>query len=888
MIEIPTHFFTDGLCIFPSGKMYFSVAFKDSFNYRGISIKGGSKKVYNHVSLFMENNGDPIWYLTEAADTNKGFIQFYNSFYRGDYIYLNGVIQHGSSSYGGFPIDVDTSNAWWHHYFVAKIDTLGNVLWVLSSQKHLSGNRHSAPHALEVDYNGNPIFAARFSEYISLLDTIFFSGPNINSLIFKITDFSIARGNVYPGPYCAGDTFEIPYKVKGKFNTDNEFVAQISDEDGDFLGGERELGRVKSNGDGVVKGVLPMFNVISSGNYRIRILSTSPAAQSYYRQDTLRLLIYSRDSANAGPDTTICYGQKIRLRTAGGTKWEWTPTAALDNPNIYRPFASPKTDTEYRIIISDSSGCGDVDTDYVWVRVRQPLKINPAFPDTTICRGQPVELSAAALGGDSTRPHIDWYERINGTDIFLDSGTKFLTTTCGDSCENQPKNIIAVLTDNCTVEPDTGLYKISVLDALDVSIVNKHKKILADTLLCQQQPVTLHLLAKGGKSPYSVNWYDSAGNITMGDSLKLSPAVQGTYTAVLTDNCTVKPDTVRTVINLRPPLSVTVDAEDSVCEGKLVTLRATGKGGDTAKHTFKWNNGAWTFNNTPAFDNPFNTGYYKVMLSDNCSPAVTDSFKITVIPIPIADFDVSPITGCPPLNVIFTDKSTNNDTLLNTWKILPAEALGVKTHTHPFYNSGNYNFGITVSNKFGCTNDTARNVRIDVYPKPTASFFIKPEIKEVEEPLLLYNTTQNGGSYTWDFGNGNILKQNNRNDTTFSYTDSGTYTITLIAENDKGCKDTTRQLIRVFDKIHCTIPNAFTPNGDGLNPTFSPVCAGIATYILTIYNRWGQVLHNCENCGWDGTYDGTPVIDGVYMYKIQLQGDSRRKSTVFGTVNVIR
>ncbi|HYG16406.1 MAG TPA: PKD domain-containing protein, partial [Bacteroidia bacterium] len=774
------------------------------------------------------------------------------------------------------------------HYIAAKLDTLGNCLWTLSANEKKPSFTFSLPQRQEVDYNGNPIFTGYFSDSLFLLDTVFFAGQNTNTFIYKIADFSITRGDVYPGPYCAGDTIDIPYTVKGKFNTGNEFIAQLSDEDGNFLGGKRELGRLKSNTDGVVKGILPLFSVFTSGNYRIRILSTSPPAQSYYRQDTLRLLIYSRDSANAGLDTTICYGQKIRLTTTGGSKWEWAPAATLDNPATYRPFASPKTDTEYRIIISDSSGCGDVDTDYVWVRVRQPLKIDPAFPDTTICRGQPVELSAATLGGDSLNYRVAWYERINGADVFIDSGTKFITTTCGDSCEGQPKNIIAVLTDNCTVEPDTGFYKISVLDALDISIINAHKKLLTDTLLCEQQSVTLHALGKGGRLPYTVKWYDSAGNIATGDSALLQPALRGIYTAVLTDNCTIKPDTARAIVSLRPPLSVTVDADDSICEGKLVTLRATGTGGDTTKYAFKWNNGAWSFDNTPAFHSPLTTGYYKITLSDNCSPAVTDSFKITVLPVPVADFDVSPTSGCPPLQVTFTDKSVNHDTTLTTWKISPAEALGVKTHTHPFYSGGNYHFGITVKNAFGCVHDTAKNVKIEVYNKPTASFFIKPDIKEIEEPLLLYNTSQNGNTYTWDFGNGTILGQNNRNDTSFSYTDSGTYEVKLIAENDKGCKDTTSQLIRVFDKIHCVIPNAFTPNNDGLNPVFAPVCAGIAQYTLTIYNRWGQVLHNCENCSWDGTYDGAPVIDGVYMYQIQLRGENRKKSTVFGMVNVIR
>src|SRR5690606_34188733 len=127
------------------------------------------------------------------------------------------------------------------------------------------------------------------------------------------------------GPYCAGDTFYIPYTTQGVFSDTNTFIAELSDENGEFIGRERTLVSLKTNKDSLITGVLPLFQVASSELYRIRIRSTAPQAQSFYKLDTLNLLIYSRDKADPGPAETICKGDTIEIQTFGGTKWTWSP-----------------------------------------------------------------------------------------------------------------------------------------------------------------------------------------------------------------------------------------------------------------------------------------------------------------------------------------------------------------------------------------------------------------------------------------------------------------------------------------------------------------------------------------------------------------------------------
>ncbi len=449
----------------PPGKIFTSIVFDTTFQYGNQSFT--STKSGNCLLLFLDNAGGLIWSIQEENSVGKGFTQASHSAYKNGNFYCSGTLSGGSTGFKGIPVTFyDTSSE--AVPIFAKFDTLGNCLWAFADSKPNGTGKFAMGQGLEVDSDGNPIVTSFFQDKVSLLDTSFKLLQNsTNTLIFKLTDYSIYRGNVLKGPYCAGDNIDIPFTKKGKFKADNEFIAQLSDENGEFIGKERELGRLKDTTNGVVKGTLPLFNVKTSGKYRIRILSTNPVAQSFYRQDTLRLLIYSRDTANAGNDTFICKGQNVQLSTTGGTKWSWSPSNSLNNASIHDPIATPETDTRYRIIISDSSGCGNTDTDYVWVRVSKPLNIEAPFTDTTLCKGQQLKLWATGAGGDSTRYIINWYEQQPNNTILVKDSTATITVTSPQT----KKTFYAVLSDNCSAKPDTLFYTISVFDKLKASFV---------------------------------------------------------------------------------------------------------------------------------------------------------------------------------------------------------------------------------------------------------------------------------------------------------------------------------------------------------------------------------------------------------------------------------
>lgn len=100
----------------------------------------------------------------------------------------------------------------------------------------------------------------------------------------------------------------------------------------------------------------------------------------------------------------------------------------------------------------------------------------------------------------------------------------------------------------------------------------------------------------------------------------------------------------------------------------------------------------------------------------------------------------------------------------------------------------------------------------------------------------------------------------------------------------------------VISESSLKVPNAFSPNGDGINDYFNVFeVKSIISFSAAIYNRWGQQLYkwgidrmDCESCGWDGTYNGSPVKDGVYFVVVQALGADGIKYDVRSAVNLLR
>ena len=89
--------------------------------------------------------------------------------------------------------------------------------------------------------------------------------------------------------------------------------------------------------------------------------------------------------------------------------------------------------------------------------------------------------------------------------------------------------------------------------------------------------------------------------------------------------------------------------------------------------------------------------------------------------------------------------------------------------------------------------------------------------------------------------------------------------------------------------INIYIPNAFTPNNDGLNDYFGVVGNGIEKYTLKVFNQWGELLFESHDIHkkWDGTYQNSTVQPGVYVYDVYAKGYQGKSISTNGSIAII-
>lgn len=97
--------------------------------------------------------------------------------------------------------------------------------------------------------------------------------------------------------------------------------------------------------------------------------------------------------------------------------------------------------------------------------------------------------------------------------------------------------------------------------------------------------------------------------------------------------------------------------------------------------------------------------------------------------------------------------------------------------------------------------------------------------------------------------------------------------------------------VQSIKRLHIQVPNAFSPDGDGINDFFSAVSDGVEEYTIEIFNRWGELVFHSDDINhfWDGTYKGKTSIQDAYVYIIKAKGLEDNQPTVLkGTVSLIR
>ncbi|HWY97592.1 MAG TPA: PKD domain-containing protein, partial [Bacteroidia bacterium] len=415
--------------------------------------------------------------------------------------------------------------------------------------------------------------------------------------------------------------------------------------------------------------------------------------------------------------------------------------------------------------------------------------------------------------------------------------------------------------------------------------------------MCIGQNATITATAVGGTPPFTYNW--NTGCTT--SSCTVSPLVTTTYTVTVTDanGCVALP--VNAIVDVNPPLSVKVPPNKSTCPGGSVNLTATGNGGD-GSYTYTWAPAAslscTACQNTVA--SPAVTTTYTVTVNDACgTPIATASVVVTLNPLPVVNFTPdTAVSGCSPLCVNFTDMSTVALGGIKSWAWTFGDG-GTSTQqkpSHCYTAGGIYSVGLTVVSDSGCSSSLNLPDLIIVYNHPQAAFIASPQPVTIVEPTVQFTDQTKDSSkiitWLWQFNDQTDATSPLQNPT-HTYIDTGTYCADLIVQDIHGCIDSVNECIVIEPLYTLYIPDAFSPNGDGLNDVFQVKGQYICGFQMYIFDRWGQQLYYSQdmNKGWNGTVTlgQNTVQEDTYIYLIYaIDCVQHKKHEYLGKVTVIK
>jgi len=362
-----------------------------------------------------------------------------------------------------------------------------------------------------------------------------------------------------------------------------------------------------------------------------------------------------------------------------------------------------------------------------------------------------------------------------------------------------------------------------------------------------------------------------------------------------TDNigCPAHTDTM--MVNLQAPPTVNAGQDINVCDASsAVVLEGayTGAGGvqwsTNGTGSFLPNSATANATYQPgASDEQLGTVQFILTTTGNGScQAASDTLMLSFVNPLQASFTLS--NACAGAQTVFTSTSTTTGAPIIGWTwSFSNGAIGNGPQTGAsFTNAGQYSGTLTVFAQSGCSS-TITQV-FDILDAPVAGFSISGD-PFTETPIAFTDSSVGATNWQYNFGDGQgaIIAE-----PTHEYAQAGQYIIVQTVTNAAGCMDRDSLLISITarDILPPKLPNAFSPNGDGVNDVFYVRGGPFETMDLKIYNGWGEVIFETTDptFGWDGTYKGRPEMNGVYVFTVVAKSVDGREHDRSGKVTLMR
>ncbi|MFC3416680.1 T9SS type B sorting domain-containing protein [Algoriphagus hitonicola] len=552
-----------------------------------------------------------------------------------------------------------------------------------------------------------------------------------------------------------------------------------------------------------------------------------------------------------------CSGENdgsINLAVAGGVApytYKWNTGAT--NKDISNLSAG-----NYEVTITDSNGCSFFGS-YA-VTAASPLEINSSTVPP-LCNSADGSISLSVSGGTAPFTY-DW-----------NTGA---TSSVLENLAAGTYSVVVTDANGCSINSSYSLW-----DSSDLEVEAQVKDAS-----CQGNPDgTIALSVSGGATPYTFAWSHGPSDSSL---TELEP---GDYEVTVQDanGCQqVKSFTVAAKTSLH---GTVLSQQNPSCFGAADGQAELEVSGAVGEIKVIWSDGV----EGPLKRTDLKAGTYSIQILDENSCTLNQSLSITD-PEPIQAristvFETDCELGIVKGKAVLTITGGKEPYKIN-WNTGDKDLREI-----PVYQSGILQ--VTITDNVGCQAESsidldmpaqsANRARVLDFEYRKVEFSNEPEVLVGEELEFISEISEDLRDWTWDFGDGIVSNERNP---VHVFDQEGEFQVTLTAFDPLGCPVTEVNAVLVTnEEAMMVVPNAFTPNGDGLNDTFIPKMRSVNTFSLEVFNIWGEKLFittDIESKGWDGSYQGNLVQPGNYVYRIHYSDLKGEEFTLSGGVTLVR
>jgi len=579
------------------------------------------------------------------------------------------------------------------------------------------------------------------------------------------------------------------------------------------------------------------------------------------------------------------------------------------------PIAGPGTYTD--IIINQINGCTTVKTFSVFSNDGFPtfsLSSSPA--GFTVGCGAKATVTITQVNGQTNPPggslnySLDTPTGPNGG-----GGPAYSLTLAGTYTANLKAN------NGCVTRVQFSILDNKFGPGIDTIYT---PRLVVD---CTNPRSTLRAFTNKQNLSYSWNY---PGGQVQSDSIVVSSntaapttSLLATYTITVVDNNNLCPTTktVPIVQNLYPPNAAITPPTSSLSCYVLKQLLTNGSKSTIPPNTFPiFGTRAvhWTgpspqppVDSSSTYD-AFVPGTYTVMVMDvsnGCQSTATANVIDNII-APVLNNPVVPPTAtldCGSKTASLTPLVTTSTVGLKyVWTTLdppqggPVSATLTGAHTRTLFTNAIGKYHVRVTDTLnGCASET--DMSVDLGSLVTS---FTADVNEGFAPLLVTFSNTSASSLgsssvvtIWNFGNSNTATISaatsaTQKETVMLYNQPGNYTVTMWASKGD-CIGKAQMVVKVEVPSELTVPNIFTPNGDGVNDLFFLKATNLSNINFIVFDRWGHKIYELDtekgNIAWDGkNQQGKEVAEGVYFYVLKATGKDGQTYDKKGNITVVR